>query len=612
MIRDDDIEGPMPGVARSDLLDSRLQSAFDEAFVQDMPVDVEARHLWQLYRSARPSPVDGLSAAPRPGRLRRMAVSATLGLVALVFPGLIGQASLDALPGDVLYPAKRQYEQVQLSTAVSWAQRDEMLMDQAELRLLEAQSVARLRPRQLSRVVAQADRAIQKLEDSPEPASRARARNIRSEATRQLTALVDVVDERSRNDLLVAIDEIADQGGTRLRVVRSRETPAATQQVASAESSAPADGSNDGDEPPDAAQAMASEGSQSLELQGPRPTASPRPDASAPSGPDEATTEDGDPTEDRLVAGAGTVCPPTVSDEHAMADDAVADDVTDTTASGGVALADVSTTPAATATEADTKPGTITPESATVTAPDDTAPHDTTPDVASSATPETSASANDTGAACPGTPVEDSSADAPLDGDVPAGDDEGTGEPASGGDASHDEGGDEADLPADADTPAGVEPASPSTEPSSDGSTPVLAAGGGSEEPEAPDTDHVTPKATPTPVPTPTPTPAPTAGGSTAPPAGVAAGEIPTPESGAATASPPSASGSTATTSQAPTPEMSVTPAPTTSEPTASTDPTARPTPTEVPTREVSTPPDATADDEAHPKIGATTGVSTP
>lgn len=222
MTRDDDRGGHRPDGARPDVdphndvdsddLDPTLQAVFSRAFVDELPVDVGARHLWLLYRSARPVEVDGLAAGPRTTPLGRLAASTCLALLVLLLPGLLGQLSANALPGDPLYPVKRQNEQMEVSQAVSWAQRDQVLLEQAERRLYEAQAVAGRRPARVAAAVSDVQTIIDQLEASPVASTRLQTETIRGDVARRLAALVDTVDAPSRDSLLVAIDKVTGEG----------------------------------------------------------------------------------------------------------------------------------------------------------------------------------------------------------------------------------------------------------------------------------------------------------------------------------------------------------------------------------------------------------------
>jgi len=83
--------------------------------------------------------------APRPKlfmSLRLAALAFSLLVVMLVG---VRAASARALPGDVLYPVKRGLERVQLALAFDPAARERMLVEQAERRRAETQSVLGLR-----------------------------------------------------------------------------------------------------------------------------------------------------------------------------------------------------------------------------------------------------------------------------------------------------------------------------------------------------------------------------------------------------------------------------------------------------------------------------------
>ena len=201
MTRNDDVE-EQPADRPGQLpLDPRLQRAFEDAFAGGLPLDVAARHLWRIDRHGRPV----IAGASRTGRWRRAARNACVGAVALCFPGLLGQASLGALPGDLLYPAKRQYEDVQIRTAVSWTTRDAVLLAHARRRLLEARAIADTRPRHLLNVVADADAAIHELQQSPD-AGAPEVNAFRAEAARTIAELSTVVDDDTRRQLHTAME----------------------------------------------------------------------------------------------------------------------------------------------------------------------------------------------------------------------------------------------------------------------------------------------------------------------------------------------------------------------------------------------------------------------
>jgi hypothetical protein len=208
MSRDRDKGATNPHVDGADRLDPALQELFDRAYDEELPVDVGARHLWTLYRSAR-TPVAGVLSAPNVGAVRRRMVNATLAIVVFLLPGLLGQASAQAMPGDLLYGVKRHHELTQLETAISWETRDQLLAQQAEQRLIEAQAIALTRPEDVAHVIADADSAIEALGASPVAESRDRAEEIRSQATTRLVALVDDIAEPQGDAVRVAIEELA-------------------------------------------------------------------------------------------------------------------------------------------------------------------------------------------------------------------------------------------------------------------------------------------------------------------------------------------------------------------------------------------------------------------
>ena len=246
MIRDDGPGGQGPPGRRPDVddegandLDVLLRDAFRQAFVEDPPLDVGARHLWQLYRRAHRVGVRGHDRYEEQGRLRRVAVSASLSIIIIVFPGLLGQLSLDALPGDFLYPVKRHNETVALSTAVSWEDRDQMLVEQAERRLTEAQAVATLRPSEVLPAVNDVGAIMDELERSPVATTQAQVELIRGDFSHRLAALVDSISEPAKERIRVAVDEIVTADGI-------RSPPAAARQVGKTETAV--DGQSGDDE----------------------------------------------------------------------------------------------------------------------------------------------------------------------------------------------------------------------------------------------------------------------------------------------------------------------------------------------------------------------------
>ncbi len=97
-------------------------------------------HVMNQYVAVR----EGLTpAAPRRremGRIGRSVLVASLGLALSVTA--VGAASRDALPGDALYPVKRQLEEVRLDIAPAWA-RPALVAMALDERLAEVEQLAR-------------------------------------------------------------------------------------------------------------------------------------------------------------------------------------------------------------------------------------------------------------------------------------------------------------------------------------------------------------------------------------------------------------------------------------------------------------------------------------
>lgn len=183
---------------RADGLNPELARLLRQAYGRRLDVDTAARHLWVIYRA---------SARRRRRRSATLqhAVVSVLAVGALLFTsGLAVAASGPTLPGDVLYPVKREVERVQLLTSFTNPARARAHLGFASNRLAEADEASRARPAVVPGLVAEALEALDTAERLAGVQLAAQLASARGEASARIAAIATHLQGEFAADLASA------------------------------------------------------------------------------------------------------------------------------------------------------------------------------------------------------------------------------------------------------------------------------------------------------------------------------------------------------------------------------------------------------------------------